>query len=200
MGADAHRSFELGAALGLGAGLALARFAVRVVGPDLGSGYFRGIVPTLAPDPIMMTLYSGTTDRLEGQNTRFADELAALGIRHRYFVVRGGHNWALWRGNAARAYLAAARNLHAGSDCADEPMMLSAYCRHSIFAGASAVRLADRVLVWLPALGVDIESGLERDHPDAVGPRLPLFAQLLDDLGVLIGHIVDLGPVGTQIV
>ena len=47
----------IGAALGLGAGLALARFAVRVVGPDLGSGYFRGIVPTLAPDPIMMTLF-----------------------------------------------------------------------------------------------------------------------------------------------
>ena len=35
----------------------------------------------------------------------------SLGLRHRFFVVRGGHNWALWRGNAARAYLAASRGL-----------------------------------------------------------------------------------------
>ena len=27
---------------------------------------------------------------------------------HLFFLVRGGHNWALWRGNAADAYLAAA--------------------------------------------------------------------------------------------
>ena len=36
-----------------------------------------------------------------------------LGIRHRFFLVRGGHNWALWRGNAARAYLAASRRVRA---------------------------------------------------------------------------------------
>ena len=30
---------------------------------------------------------------------------------HRFFLVRGGHNWALWRGNAADAYLAASRRL-----------------------------------------------------------------------------------------
>lgn len=55
--------------------------------------------------------YSGHGDRLRAQNTAFASELAASRIPHRYFVVRGGHNWALWRGNAARAYLAASRRL-----------------------------------------------------------------------------------------
>jgi enterochelin esterase-like enzyme len=43
----------------------------------------------------------------------FAHELKAAHLAHRYFIVRGGHNWALWRGNAARAYLAASKELHA---------------------------------------------------------------------------------------
>jgi len=54
--------------------------------------------------------YSGDHDRLRSQNAQFAAELTRVGIRHRYFVVRGGHNWALWRGNAARALLAALRS------------------------------------------------------------------------------------------
>ena len=41
----------VGSALGLVAGYALAQVAVRVIGPDLGSGYFRGVAPTLAPFP-----------------------------------------------------------------------------------------------------------------------------------------------------
>jgi enterochelin esterase-like enzyme len=53
--------------------------------------------------------YSGSTDRLRHQNATFAAELSRLGVEHRYFEVRGGHNWALWRGNAARALLAALR-------------------------------------------------------------------------------------------
>ena len=32
-------------------------------------------------------------------------------LAHRFFLVRGGHNWALWRGNAARALMAASRRL-----------------------------------------------------------------------------------------
>jgi enterochelin esterase-like enzyme len=56
-------------------------------------------------------VYSGTTDRLRRQNARFAHALQRLGIEHRYFTSRGGHDWALWRGNAARAYLAASRHL-----------------------------------------------------------------------------------------
>ena len=55
--------------------------------------------------------YSGTGDRELAQNRSFAQQLTSLGLRHRFFVVRGGHNWALWRGNAARAYLAASRGL-----------------------------------------------------------------------------------------
>jgi S-formylglutathione hydrolase FrmB len=55
--------------------------------------------------------YSGSDDRLLGQNRRFAAELRRLGLPYRFFVRRGGHNWALWRGNAAVALLAAARHL-----------------------------------------------------------------------------------------
>jgi putative ABC transport system permease protein len=40
-----------GAALGIAAGYALAGLALRVVGPDLGSGYFRGVVPAVAVEP-----------------------------------------------------------------------------------------------------------------------------------------------------
>src|SRR5580765_2721231 len=55
--------------------------------------------------------YSGTDDKFRTQNAAFATELAAAGLPHRYYLVRGGHNWALWRGNAARALLAASRRL-----------------------------------------------------------------------------------------
>ena len=57
--------------------------------------------------------YSGTGDHFEKQNAQFASLLTQNGVGHRYRVVRGGHNWALWRGNAADALLAAARRLHA---------------------------------------------------------------------------------------
>lgn len=55
--------------------------------------------------------YTGSGDPLKKQNTNFAAELARVKLPHVYYVVRGGHNWALWRGNAARAYLAASRGL-----------------------------------------------------------------------------------------
>jgi enterochelin esterase-like enzyme len=57
--------------------------------------------------------YSGSDDHFEKQNAAFSRLLSESGLPHRYFVVRGGHNWALWRGNAADALLAAARRLHA---------------------------------------------------------------------------------------
>ena len=59
--------------------------------------------------------YSGTDDRFLAQNSAFADELRGARVPFRFFLVRGGHNWALWRGNAARAYLAAARRLGHGA-------------------------------------------------------------------------------------
>jgi enterochelin esterase-like enzyme len=65
----------------------------------------------LRRDRTYVWLYSGSDDRFEPQNAAFAALLARERVPHRFFVVRGGHNWALWRGNAARAYLAAARHL-----------------------------------------------------------------------------------------
>jgi enterochelin esterase-like enzyme len=56
-------------------------------------------------------LYSGSGDRELKQNNQFARTLAGLHLPHRYLVVHGGHNWALWRGHAAAAYLAASKRL-----------------------------------------------------------------------------------------
>jgi enterochelin esterase-like enzyme len=47
--------------------------------------------------------YSGSTDPLRAQNSAFARELARYRIPRRFFLVRGGHNWALWRGQAGNA-------------------------------------------------------------------------------------------------
>jgi enterochelin esterase-like enzyme len=55
--------------------------------------------------------YSGTTDGLLPQNRAFSNALAQAGVPHRFFVVHGGHNWALWRGQADRALLAAGRRI-----------------------------------------------------------------------------------------
>ena len=38
-------------------------------------------------------------------------DMKAAGLDPRFYLFRGGHNWALWRGNAAYAYLAASRHL-----------------------------------------------------------------------------------------
>jgi putative ABC transport system permease protein len=48
-----------GGAIGLLGGFFLAQIAVRVIGPDLGSGYFRGIAPALALAPGSMLLCFG---------------------------------------------------------------------------------------------------------------------------------------------
>ncbi len=55
--------------------------------------------------------YSGSNDPMRRQNAAFARELAAHRVSHRFFVAFGGHNWALWRGQADMAYLAAASRL-----------------------------------------------------------------------------------------
>ena len=67
--------------------------------------------PALRQAHTYVWFYSGTTDRLRKQNRAFAAELARAGIAHRFFLVRGGHNWGLWRGQASRALLAAATHL-----------------------------------------------------------------------------------------
>ena len=55
--------------------------------------------------------YSGTGDRELKQNDHFARTLARLHLPYRYAVVHGGHNWAIWRGRAVDAYLAASKRL-----------------------------------------------------------------------------------------
>ena len=66
-------------------------------------------VRTLRAQHVRFWFYTGSGDPLRRQNVRFAAELARDRLPHTFYVVRGGHNWALWRGNAARAYLAASR-------------------------------------------------------------------------------------------
>lgn len=58
--------------------------------------------------------YSGRRDRLRTQNAAFAAALVRARIPHRYFLVSGGHNWSLWRGNASLALLAASKRLTHG--------------------------------------------------------------------------------------
>ena len=72
----------------------------------------RGAAPTLRHAKTYVWFYSGTDDHFRSQNAAFAAALAHLHVPHRFFLVRGGHNWALWRGNAARALLAVSRRLH----------------------------------------------------------------------------------------
>jgi enterochelin esterase-like enzyme len=55
--------------------------------------------------------YSGSADPLQAQNAQFAKLLGALRIPYRYREVPGGHNWALWRDQAARSLLVASRRI-----------------------------------------------------------------------------------------
>ncbi|MGZ4337566.1 MAG: alpha/beta hydrolase [Gaiellaceae bacterium] len=55
--------------------------------------------------------YTGTDDSLRNQNRAFAAALSSARVPHTYLELKGGHNWALWRGMARRSYLAAARRL-----------------------------------------------------------------------------------------
>jgi enterochelin esterase-like enzyme len=70
-----------------------------------------GAAPALRRAHTYFWFYTGTTDRFRPQNEAFASELEQARVAHRLTIVRGGHNWALWRGNAAKAYLAASRHL-----------------------------------------------------------------------------------------
>jgi S-formylglutathione hydrolase FrmB len=70
--------------------------------------------PSLRKTGTYFWFYSGSTDRYRQQNAAFARQLAGLRVPHSYRLVVGGHNWAIWRANAARAYLAAAGRLAHG--------------------------------------------------------------------------------------
>jgi enterochelin esterase-like enzyme len=55
--------------------------------------------------------YSSSRDRLRFQNIAFARLLAAYGIRERFFVVPGSHDWATWRPLIPRALEVASQGL-----------------------------------------------------------------------------------------
>jgi enterochelin esterase-like enzyme len=67
--------------------------------------------PVLRRRHVFVWFYSGSDDHFRTQNAAFAAALNADGVANRFRLVRGGHNWALWRGNASRAYLAASRHV-----------------------------------------------------------------------------------------
>jgi enterochelin esterase-like enzyme len=67
--------------------------------------------PALRRAHTFLWFFSGTDDKFRTQNAAFAAALQNDHLPYRFFLVRGGHNWALWRGNAARAMLAASRRL-----------------------------------------------------------------------------------------
>jgi enterochelin esterase-like enzyme len=71
------------------------------------------VAPTLRRLGTSFWFYSGSSDPLRRQNAAFARELAGLGLPHRYFLVYGGHNWAIWRSEAPAAYRYAAGRLAA---------------------------------------------------------------------------------------
>ncbi len=69
---------------------------------------------TLRRRHVFFWFYTGSGDPLSRQNVRFARELARYRIGHSFFLLHGGHDWALWRGNAESALIAADRHLHYG--------------------------------------------------------------------------------------
>src|SRR5438067_3682836 len=71
--------------------------------------YLPSVARRLRREGSYVWFYSSPGDRFLVQNRSLSAALTRADIQHRFFVVRGGHNWALWRGNAARALLAALR-------------------------------------------------------------------------------------------
>jgi enterochelin esterase-like enzyme len=67
--------------------------------------------PALRAAHTYVWFYSGLADHFLGQNRSFSAALARDRVTHRFRVLRGGHDWALWRGNAALALLAASNHL-----------------------------------------------------------------------------------------
>jgi enterochelin esterase-like enzyme len=73
--------------------------------------------PALRAAHTYVWFYSGSSDRkMLAENRRFARELARLRIGSHYAVIRGGHDWALWRAQAAKAlYAASVRLVRSGA-------------------------------------------------------------------------------------
>jgi enterochelin esterase-like enzyme len=72
------------------------------------------VAPALRQAHTFFWFYSGKDDPYRLQNRVFAHELKRYHIRSHYFEFRGGHNWALWRGQAMRSLRFAERTLAHG--------------------------------------------------------------------------------------
>jgi enterochelin esterase-like enzyme len=68
----------------------------------------RSTAPALRRLHTYFWFYTGTDDSLRHENEAFARALGKAHVAHHYLELAGGHNWALWRGMAWRAYLVAA--------------------------------------------------------------------------------------------
>lgn len=67
--------------------------------------------PSLRRAGTFVWFYSASGDPLHGQNEAFARALAVEHVPYRFLLRRGGHDWGLWRGNAADALLAVDHHL-----------------------------------------------------------------------------------------
>jgi len=74
----------------------------------------RRAAPALRAERDYVWFYTGSKDSLRRENAGFAGELSRLHIAHRFFVVPGGHTWALWRSNAWQAIAVASAHLAHG--------------------------------------------------------------------------------------
>jgi enterochelin esterase-like enzyme len=74
----------------------------------------RHVAKTLRREKTFIWFYTGHGDAEVPENQAFAADLRRLHVPHDFLEPSGGHNWALWRGQAEAAYLAAARRLASG--------------------------------------------------------------------------------------
>jgi enterochelin esterase-like enzyme len=72
------------------------------------------VARTLRRERTFIWFYTGHGDQDARENQAFAADLKRQRVPHTFLEPSGGHNWALWRGEATAAYLAAARRLAGG--------------------------------------------------------------------------------------
>jgi enterochelin esterase-like enzyme len=85
--------------------------ALAANSPDLA---LPRVARTLRREKTFIWFYTGHGDQDARENHAFAVDLRRLRVPHDFLEPSGGHNWALWRGEAEAAYLAAAARLAGG--------------------------------------------------------------------------------------
>jgi enterochelin esterase-like enzyme len=71
----------------------------------------RGVAGQMKRDGDFIWFYCGSHDYSISQNVQFAAELKRLGVAHKFMILPGQHNWALWRSMANEALLVASAHL-----------------------------------------------------------------------------------------